>query len=144
MTDVAVDSKGKCVWSGPATFKVNCKMEIREWPFDNQTCELAFGSYTYGENLLKIKLFKDKKRGDFASKELIIILYRSNRETWDPKPSGLLNVPFLFLLFYDFKSAKLNFSTPFYRFLSLTSCKVAKVCFAVSLSLSLCLDRCFH
>lgn len=82
MTDVAVDSKGKCVWSGPATFKVNCKMEIREWPFDNQTCELAFGSYTYGENLMKIKLFRDKKGGDFASKELIVILHRSNRETW--------------------------------------------------------------
>lgn len=81
MTDVAVGSKGKCVWSGPATFKVNCKMKIHEWPFDNQTCELAFGSYSYGKNLLKVKLFRDKS-GDFTSKELIIILHRFwNRET---------------------------------------------------------------
>jgi len=41
-------------------------MEIHEWPFDNQTCELAFGSYTYGKNLLKVKLFKDKS--NLASK----------------------------------------------------------------------------
>ena len=72
MTDVAVDYKGRCVWSGPATFKVNCKMEISEWPFDEQNCELAFGSYTYGKNLLVIRFFRDK-RGDFASKELSIV-----------------------------------------------------------------------
>ena len=72
---MAVDSKGKCVWSGPATFKVNCKLKIQKWPFDNQTCELAFGSFTYRKNLLNIKLFQDKKGGDFASKESLIILY---------------------------------------------------------------------
>ena len=67
VTDIAVDHKGKCVWSGPATFKVNCRMQIHEWPFDEQECELAFGSFTYGKNLLRIKLFKDKS--NFASKE---------------------------------------------------------------------------
>lgn len=75
VTDVAVDSEGKCVWSGPATFKVNCKMEIHEWPFDNQTCELAFGSYSYGKNLLKVILFKDKS--NLASKEFKTIKLRS-------------------------------------------------------------------
>ena len=68
MTDIAVNNNGKCVWSGPATFKVNCRMEINDWPFDEQKCELAFGSYTYGKNLMKIKWFKDKS--NFASKEL--------------------------------------------------------------------------
>ena len=43
-------------------------MEVREWPFDKQSCDLAFGSYTYGKNLLKIKLFKNKD-DDFASKK---------------------------------------------------------------------------
>lgn len=62
VTDVAVDSKGRCVWSGPATFKVNCEMRINDWPFDEQTCQLAFGSYTYGKNLLKIRLFKDNRQ----------------------------------------------------------------------------------
>ncbi len=74
MTDVAVNHKGNCVWSGPATFKVNCRMEIKDWPFDEQKCELAFGSYTYGKNLLKIKLFRDRK-GNFASKKLSIVSF---------------------------------------------------------------------
>ena len=68
VTDIAVDQNGKCVWGGPATFKVNCRMKIDDWPFDEQMCDLAFGSYTYGKNLLKINLFKD--RSNFASKEL--------------------------------------------------------------------------
>ena len=68
VTDISVNDKGKCVWSGPATFKVNCRMKIESWPFDEQKCALAFGSFSYGKNLLILKLFKDKS--NFASKEL--------------------------------------------------------------------------
>jgi len=73
VTDVSVDEKGRCIWSGPATFKVNCEMEVDKWPFDEQTCRLAFGSYTYGLNLLKIKLFKDKSQ--LTSKEKSRLVY---------------------------------------------------------------------
>ena len=55
------------VWSGPATFKANCKLEIGNWPFDNQTCEMGFGSYTYEVGRMDIKLFKDRS-GEFTSK----------------------------------------------------------------------------
>lgn len=67
VTDVAVNNEGRCLWSGPATFKVNCHMNVGNWPFDAQSCEMAFGSYSYGKNLLKIKLFKDNSA--FTSKE---------------------------------------------------------------------------
>lgn len=66
VTDISVNDQGKCVWSGPATFKVNCRMMINQWPFDEQTCELGFGSFTYGINLLILKLFKDKS--NFANR----------------------------------------------------------------------------
>lgn len=65
---MAVDSKGRCIWGGPATFKVYCKMAIDKWPFDEQICKLAFGSYTYGNKLLRIKLFNDKSK--FTGKKL--------------------------------------------------------------------------
>ena len=68
VTDVTVDDRGRCRWGGPATLKVNCKMKVDKWPFDQQTCKLAFGSFTFGKNLLEIKLFKD--RGKFTSKDL--------------------------------------------------------------------------
>ena len=62
-----MDNTGKSVWSGPATFKANCQLQIGSWPFDNQTCELGFGSYTYGVGRMDIKLFEDKS-GEFTSK----------------------------------------------------------------------------
>lgn len=67
VTEVSVDNKGNCVWSGPATFKANCDLQIISWPFDNQTCELGFGSYTYGDDRLNIKLFVDTS-GEFTSR----------------------------------------------------------------------------
>ena len=70
MTDIAVGSSGNCIWSGPATFKTICQMQVDKWPFDEQTCELSFGSYTYGKNQLAIRLFKDKS--DFTSKKSYI------------------------------------------------------------------------
>lgn len=76
VTDISVSFNGNCVWSGPATFKTTCEMQVDEWPFDEQKCELSFGSYTYGEKLMRIRLFKDKS--DFASKESSLILLWSH------------------------------------------------------------------
>lgn len=67
VTEVSVDNTGMSVWSGPATFKANCKLEIGNWPFDNQTCEMGFGSYTYGVGRMEIKLFKDTS-GEFTNR----------------------------------------------------------------------------
>ncbi|KAL9951290.1 hypothetical protein ACROYT_G043928 [Oculina patagonica] len=67
VTEVSVDNNGNSVWSGPATFKANCQLEIGNWPFDNQTCELGFGSYTYGVDRMDIKLFEDKS-GEFTNR----------------------------------------------------------------------------
>ncbi|PFX17740.1 Acetylcholine receptor subunit alpha-L1 [Stylophora pistillata] len=72
VTEVSVDNDGNCVWSGPATFKANCDLQIISWPFDNQTCELGFGSYTYGENRLDIKLFEDKS-GEYTSEYQLML-----------------------------------------------------------------------
>lgn len=69
MTEISVDNNGNCVWSGPATFKANCGLNITEWPFDSQSCELGFGSFTYGIDRMNIKLFQDTKGGgQFTSK----------------------------------------------------------------------------
>lgn len=63
VTEVSVDHEGNCVWSGPATFKANCDLVINEWPLDSQSCQLGFGSFSYGIDKMKIKLFKDTKGG---------------------------------------------------------------------------------
>lgn len=75
VTDVVVSDRGMCRWGGPATFKVNCKMKIDQWPFDEQHCKLAFGSYTFGKNLLKLKLFKDKSQRTSKLQNVLTALF---------------------------------------------------------------------
>ncbi|XP_078353234.1 neuronal acetylcholine receptor subunit beta-3-like isoform X2 [Oculina patagonica] len=60
VTKVHVVNTGISLWMGPATFKAICKFEIGNWPFDNQTCELDFASYTYGVGSMAIKFLTDK------------------------------------------------------------------------------------
>ncbi|KAK3755631.1 hypothetical protein QZH41_017620 [Actinostola sp. cb2023] len=61
LSNVQVKDTGLCVWSGPATFKVSCEMKLKTYPFDRQTCVLRFGSFSYANNQLRLKVFKTKK-----------------------------------------------------------------------------------
>ncbi|KAH9523935.1 Neuronal acetylcholine receptor subunit alpha-10, partial [Bulinus truncatus] len=38
---------GNIFWPPPAKFRSSCKIDITYFPFDDQTCELKFGSWTY-------------------------------------------------------------------------------------------------
>ena len=37
-------------------------MDIQHWPFDEQKCNLSFGSWTYGENQILLEDFKPRKQ----------------------------------------------------------------------------------
>jgi nicotinic acetylcholine receptor len=55
-TNVVVSSDGSCLYVPPGLFKSTCKIDITWFPFDDQKCELKFGSWTYlgGEVVSKI------------------------------------------------------------------------------------------
>eukprot|EP00112_Aurelia_sp_Birch-Aquarium-sp1_P007388 Seg1804.2 transcript_id=Seg1804.2/GoldUCD/mRNA.D3Y31 product="Neuronal acetylcholine receptor subunit alpha-7" protein_id=Seg1804.2/GoldUCD/D3Y31 len=38
---------GHIIWANPALFKSSCEINVRYFPFDDQTCHLKFGSMTY-------------------------------------------------------------------------------------------------
>ncbi|GFO05211.1 neuronal acetylcholine receptor subunit alpha-10 [Plakobranchus ocellatus] len=42
-----VGHTGNVFWPPPAKFRSSCKIDITYFPFDDQTCELKFGSWTY-------------------------------------------------------------------------------------------------
>jgi len=51
-TNVVVTSDGKCSYIPPGIFKSSCQIDITWFPFDDQDCEMKFGSWTYnGFNL---------------------------------------------------------------------------------------------
>lgn len=47
MTKAILHHTGKVVWTPPAIFKSSCEIDVRYFPFDQQTCFMKFGSWTY-------------------------------------------------------------------------------------------------
>ena len=46
-TNVVVTSSGSCTYIPPGIFMSTCKIDITWFPFDDQNCEMKFGSWTY-------------------------------------------------------------------------------------------------
>ena len=44
---MVVLSNGSCTYIPPGIFKSTCKIDITWFPFDDQDCEMKFGSWTY-------------------------------------------------------------------------------------------------
>jgi len=64
-TNVVVTHDGGCLYVPPGIFKSTCKIDITWFPFDDQRCNLKFGSWTYSgwkvlltEKLPKTILYK--------------------------------------------------------------------------------------
>jgi len=64
-TNVVVTNEGGCTYIPPGIFKSTCKIDITWFPFDDQDCQMKFGSWTYDGFKLDLKL-KDEK-GDLGT-----------------------------------------------------------------------------
>ena len=47
MTKATLYHDGLVKWEPPAIFKSSCDIDVRYFPFDEQTCWLKFGSWTF-------------------------------------------------------------------------------------------------
>ncbi|KAK0047763.1 neuronal acetylcholine receptor subunit alpha-7-like isoform X1 [Biomphalaria pfeifferi] len=64
-TNVVISHTGECLWVPPGMFKSTCAIDITWFPFDDQRCDLKFGSWTYTGQLLN--LTQDKNGGDTST-----------------------------------------------------------------------------
>jgi len=46
-TNIVVRENGTCLYIPPGIFKSTCKIDITWFPFDDQHCDMKFGSWTY-------------------------------------------------------------------------------------------------
>jgi len=65
-TNVVVTSSGSCTYIPPGIFMSTCKIDITWFPFDDQNCEMKFGSWTYNGFKLDLKL-KSSDGGDIST-----------------------------------------------------------------------------
>ncbi|XP_070543505.1 neuronal acetylcholine receptor subunit alpha-7-like [Ptychodera flava] len=58
-TNIVVSSTGECLWIPPGIFKSTCIIDVSNFPFDEQVCQLKFGSWTFdGFQLNLVKLWE--------------------------------------------------------------------------------------
>ncbi|KAF7997902.1 hypothetical protein HCN44_009300 [Aphidius gifuensis] len=61
MTKAVLHYTGKVLWTPPAIFKSSCEIDVRYFPFDQQTCFMKFGSWTYDGFQIDLKHMRQKK-----------------------------------------------------------------------------------
>ncbi|XP_018566642.1 neuronal acetylcholine receptor subunit alpha-7 isoform X8 [Anoplophora glabripennis] len=64
-TNVVVKHNGSCLYVPPGIFKSTCKIDITWFPFDDQHCDMKFGSWTYDGNQLDLVL-NSEEGGDLS------------------------------------------------------------------------------
>lgn len=47
MTKAILNYTGTVKWKPPAIYKSSCEIDVEFFPFDQQTCTMKFGSWTY-------------------------------------------------------------------------------------------------
>ena len=47
MTKASLNYTGEVSWKPPAIYKSSCKINVEWFPFDEQSCDMKFGSWTY-------------------------------------------------------------------------------------------------
>ena len=72
-TKATILDNGKVEWKPPAIYHSSCEMDVEYFPFDEQTCVMKFGSWTYDGG----QVIYDHNFDNFILKEfkLLEILY---------------------------------------------------------------------
>ncbi|CAF0836400.1 unnamed protein product [Adineta ricciae] len=61
-SNVVVYYNGDMNWVPPAIYKSSCHIDVKFFPFDEQDCELRFGSWTYDQHQLNFTYYNEIER----------------------------------------------------------------------------------
>ncbi|CAJ0929499.1 unnamed protein product, partial [Mesorhabditis belari] len=82
--NVVIEHDGSMLWVPPAIYKSSCIIDVEYFPFDEQTCYMIFGSWTYNEKEIIL---------EFSTAEYVDLSEYSISSIWDviDAPASLVN-----------------------------------------------------
>lgn len=70
-SNVVIESTGEVLWVPPAIYKSSCTIDVEYFPFDEQVCQMIFGSWTFNDKEVCL-IYK-------ASNNLLVLILWVNR-----------------------------------------------------------------
>lgn len=55
LTRIQISHTGAMYWMCPVILRYTCKMEMKYFPFDTQTCSMKFGSWGHDMSLIDVR-----------------------------------------------------------------------------------------
>ena len=65
-SNVLIYPNGEVLWVPPAIYQSSCTIDVTYFPFDQQTCIMKFGSWTFNGDQVSLALYNDKKFVDLS------------------------------------------------------------------------------
>ncbi|TRY56902.1 hypothetical protein DNTS_031027 [Danionella cerebrum] len=98
-SNAVVSNNGEVAWLPPAIYKSACKIEVRNFPFDQQNCTLKFRSWTYDHTEIDLILLSDfASRDDFKPSGEWDIISLPGRKNEDPNDATYLDITYDFII----------------------------------------------
>uniref|UniRef100_A0A8D3D071 Neuronal acetylcholine receptor subunit beta-2-like n=1 Tax=Scophthalmus maximus TaxID=52904 RepID=A0A8D3D071_SCOMX len=98
-SNAVVSNNGEVNWLPPAIYKSACKIEVRDFPFDQQNCTLKFRSWTYDHTEIDLILLSDfASRDDFKPSGEWDIVSLPGRKNEDPDDIRYLDITYDFII----------------------------------------------
>ena len=60
-------------WKPPAIYHSSCEMDVEYFPFDEQTCVMKFGSWTYDGYQVDLRHQEEEQNSDVVSEEKMFV-----------------------------------------------------------------------
>ena len=68
-TKATLFNTGLVEWKPPAIYHSSCEMDVEYFPFDEQTCVMKFGSWTYDGYQVDLRHQEEEQNSDVVSQE---------------------------------------------------------------------------
>lgn len=65
-SNVLVNPQGEVLWVPPAIYQSSCTIDVTYFPFDQQTCVMKFGSWTFNGDQVALNLYNNKEFVDLS------------------------------------------------------------------------------
>lgn len=65
-SNVVMNHDGLTYWVPPAIYRSSCDIDVKYFPFDQQECEMKFGSWTFLKNQLFFTYYLNRRTLDFS------------------------------------------------------------------------------